>query len=370
MSKFSFNLNDRKWGEFNFIDIFVIRSGFYNKKPPLEENGTIPFLGATDSNNGITEFYSLENIERNSKIGYGKNEPLSQKIFDGNCICVTNNGSVGYAYYQAIPFTCSHDVNPLYLKNHQLNKFMARFLISAIEKQRVCFQYSRKWRPIRMKKSKIKLPITQNGEPDYAFMENFIKERMYYKLKQYNDYLDKQIAQFAFSGSLKEKQWGEFRIEDLFQIKSGKRLTKSKMVSGNTPFIGSSAINNGVTNFISNQNVSLDKNVLGVNYNGSVVENFYHPYECLFSDDVKRFHLKNHTNNKLVLLFLKMVILQQKNKFMYAYKFNEQRMNRQTVKVPITPNGEPDYAFMENYTRNLMLKKYKKYAQLRLQEYA
>ena len=45
-------------------------------------------------------------------------------------------------------------------------------------------------------------------------------------------------------------------------------------------------------------------------------------------------------------------------------------MNRQTVKVPITPNGEPDYAFMENYTRNLMLKKYKKYAQLRLQEYA
>ena len=65
-----------------------------------------------------------------------------------------------------------------------------------------------------------------------------------------------------------------------------------------------------------------------------------------------------------------MVILQQKNKFMYAYKFNEQRMNRQTVKVPITPNGEPDYAFMENYTRNLMLKKYKKYAQLRLQEYA
>ncbi|MBR2251873.1 MAG: restriction endonuclease subunit S [Neisseriaceae bacterium] len=72
MSKFSFNLNDREWGEFNFIDIFVIRSGFYNKKPPLEENGTIPFLGATDSNNGITEFYSLENIERNSKIGYGK----------------------------------------------------------------------------------------------------------------------------------------------------------------------------------------------------------------------------------------------------------------------------------------------------------
>ena len=41
---------------------------------------------------------------------------------------------------------------------------------------------------------------------------------------------------------------------------------------------------------VSNTNNSLDRNVLGVNYNGSVVENFYHPYEAIFSDDVKRIH--------------------------------------------------------------------------------
>lgn len=54
------------------------------------------------------------------------------------------------------------------------------------------------------------------------------------------------------------------------------------------PFIGAADSNNGITNFASNTNKLLDKNVLGVNYNGSVVENFYHPYECIFSDDVKR----------------------------------------------------------------------------------
>ena len=181
-------LNDREWKEFYFIDIFDIKGGFYNKKPPIEEKGTIPFLGATENNNGITEFYSMKNIEKNSKTGSGVNEPLSKKIFQGNCICVTNNGSVGYAYYQVAKFTCSHDVNPLYLKHHKLNRYIALFLINAIEQQRVCFRYSRKWRPSRMVKSKIMLPINNDGNPDYAFMEQYIKAVMFGKYKKYLEY--------------------------------------------------------------------------------------------------------------------------------------------------------------------------------------
>ena len=43
------------------------------------------------------------------------------------------------------------------------------------------------------------------------------------------------------------------------------------MQDGNIPFIGATDSNNDITNFVSNTNVSHDKNVLGVNYNGSVV---------------------------------------------------------------------------------------------------
>lgn len=85
-------------------------------------------------------------------------------------------------------------------------------------------------------------------------------------------------------------QWKSFWLEDIVDIYSGVRLTKANQSFGRRPFIGSTDGNNGVTAFISNENNSLDSNVLGVNYNGSVVDNFYHPYECLFSDDVKRFH--------------------------------------------------------------------------------
>ena len=123
------------------------------------------------------------------------------------------------------------------------------------------------------------------------------------------------------------------------------------MIAGDVPFIGASDSNNGVTNFVGNENDSADKNVLGVNYNGSVCECFYHPYRCIFSDDVKRFHLKNRAGNNYVYLFLANSIRQQKNKFNYGYKFNETRMRRQKIFLPVDESGAPDFVYMENYVR-------------------
>ncbi|AKD38507.1 restriction enzyme subunit beta [Pasteurella multocida subsp. multocida OH4807] len=125
-------------------------------------------------------------------------------------------------------------------------------------------------------------------------------------------------------------------------------MIKSDMKSGDIPFIGASDSNNGITEFVSNINSSLDKNILGVNYNGSVVENFYHPYQCIFSDDVKRLELKYElSRNKWVYLFLKTVILKQKEKYQYGYKFNAQRMIKQKILLPITPQGEIHFEFIE-----------------------
>jgi hypothetical protein len=130
---------------------------------------------------------------------------------------------------------------------------------------------------------------------------------------------------------------------------------------GKTPFIGSTDSNNGITNWIKTINSTLDRNVLGVNYNGSVVESFYHNYECVFSDDVKRLHLKNISDNKYVLLFFSTIIKQQKIKYTYGYKFNGYRMARQKILVPINEQGQPDYEYMEQYIKNMMLNKYNLY---------
>lgn len=152
---------------------------------------------------------------------------------------------------------------------------------------------------------------------------------------------------------LNKKKWAEFELTAIFDISPGKRLTKSDMHPGNKPFIGATDSSNGVTAFTSNTNMSQDCNVLGVNYNGSVVENFYHPYTCLFSDDVKRFRTKQVAGNKYIYLFLKTVILQQKAKYTYGYKFNEQRMRKQMLLLPVNESGQPDYGYMEEYGKHL-----------------
>lgn len=166
-------------------------------------------------------------------------------------------------------------------------------------------------------------------------------------------------------------EWKPVTIDEVFTIGPGKRLEKRNMVEGMRPFIGASDSNNGITAFVGNTNESLDRNVLGINYNGSVCETFYHPYECVFTDDVKRLHLRDVQDDRDLLLFAGRCIHQQKRKYEYAYKFNEQRMKRQTIILPTDAEGNPDWEYMSTYAeamRQSLLERYKLYVAKRIAE--
>lgn len=196
-------LDEKRWEKFCFSDIFIIKNGFYNKKPESSGKGTIPFLGAVDNNNGVTEYYTLEEIESASKTGDLPNASIDKKIFPPNAVCVTNNGSVGYAYFQSKEFTCSHDVNALYLKDHEFNEHTGLFVATVIMHDRYRWDYGRKWRPKRMVYSEIKLPIKEDETgnavvdkeckyscygyiPDWEYMEQFIKSLHYKRVSTSN----------------------------------------------------------------------------------------------------------------------------------------------------------------------------------------
>lgn len=150
---------------------------------------------------------------------------------------------------------------------------------------------------------------------------------------------------------LADREWMPFKLGDICTISKGVRLTKANMKPGGRPFIGATSCNNGITNWVSNTNKSIDRNVLGVNYNGSVGYAFYHPYECVFTDDVKRLHLKNHKDGRYVFQFLSLTISQQAKTHDYGYKFNGERMERQYIMLPVDANDKPDYAFMEEFAK-------------------
>ena len=188
-------INTNIWKKFKFTDVFEIKKGFYNKKPEVSSGIDIPFLGATDSNNGVTGYYSVEDIELASRTGNDINEDINKKIFQGNSVCVTNNGSVGFAYYQPKPFTCSHDVNPLYRIDGEFNQYTGLFVASIIMKDKYRWGYGRKWRPERMIESEIFLPSTENGKPDWEWMETYIKTLHCSPIKTKNTKIKKSFFQ-------------------------------------------------------------------------------------------------------------------------------------------------------------------------------
>ena len=54
------------------------------------------------------------------------------------------------------------------------------FLITLIELERFRWAYGRKWRPMRMPSSLIKLPVLKNlKKPNWKYMEDYIKSLPY-----------------------------------------------------------------------------------------------------------------------------------------------------------------------------------------------
>ncbi|MBD2786280.1 restriction endonuclease subunit S [Xenorhabdus sp. DI] len=156
-----------------------------------------------------------------------------------------------------------------------------------------------------------------------------------------------------------DKEWNEFFIEDIAEIVSGKDIYDAERVSGSTPYISSTAKNNGVGHFVGNKNNTLEDNCLSVNRNGSVGYSFYHPYKGLFSNDCRK--LRPKFKSEYVGLFLSNQISCQREKYNYGYKMGTGRLKRQKIMLPIDENGKPDYPFMEEYTNALMEKKKAEY---------
>lgn len=337
------NLNDREWRPFFLTELFPQIQRGKRLKTENHSPGKTPYVSSSALNNGVDNFIS--NTEK-------------VRIFS-DCISLANSGSVGSSFYEPFAFVASDHIT--HLKNEKYNKYHYLFIASILNRLSQKYNFNREINDNRISREKIMLPVDAAGNLDLDFMELYIKEREKQLIQKYKAFISNNIQYGGVSTNLESVKWKAFYINEIFSISAGKRLTKADMDNGQIPFIGATDSNNGITNWIATPNSSFDKNVLGVNYNGSVVENFYHPYGCIFSDDVKRLHLREHADNKYILLFFKTVILQQKVKYTYGYKFNGQRMERQKILLPINERGDPDYEFMRQYGEQIMLKKYQQY---------
>jgi type I restriction-modification system DNA methylase subunit len=155
------DLDIKNWHYISLTQLFNITGT--KTTPPLDllnkQNGEYPYVTTQSTNNSVEAFYNF----------FTEN---------GNVITV-DSAVVGYASYQMYNFSASDHVEklePLF----NMNKYLAMFLVTLLNKEQYRYNYGRKASQTRLKVfGKIKLPATPQGEPNWEFMENYIKSLPY-----------------------------------------------------------------------------------------------------------------------------------------------------------------------------------------------
>lgn len=150
-------VDTREWGSFALGTLFNIVKGKRLTKAEMK-SGKIPFIGSSALNNGCT-----------AMIGNDKNQHPE------NTITVCYNGSVGETFYQDQPYIASDDVNVLYPK-FTMNRQIALFIVPLIKGVSSRYDYIDKWKKEAMEADKIYLPVDKTGQPDWAYMEEYMRK--------------------------------------------------------------------------------------------------------------------------------------------------------------------------------------------------
>jgi len=157
-------LSDQNWKWFKLRDLFSFERGKCGSAEKLLEKGDeISYVGAKKEDNGF--MYKVVRDE--------------DYVTKNNCIVFIGDGqgSVGYSTYQEDDFIGSTTLSMG--RNNHLNKYNALYIITLLDKERFKYSFGRKWNGEKLKNTKIKLPADENGNPDWQFMEDYIKSLSY-----------------------------------------------------------------------------------------------------------------------------------------------------------------------------------------------
>lgn len=170
---------------------------------------------------------------------------------------------------------------------------------------------------------------------------------------------------------LTDREWKEFYIKDIFiteyrktypffQIPTGAYIHKNNLSIGETPRVTVTSQNNGIDSYYNStdKNYRTFKNFISISFLGTI---FYHPYKASLDMKVHCLQLKNKNLNKYLSIFLISEIKKNIENASYANQLSSTDFPNKKIILPVADNNQPDYAYMEQYIKNLMLKKYNAY---------
>ena len=331
------SLSGVRWGEFVIGDLFKVEGTITTKPENLIKNGKTPRITCSAANNGLDDVYANKATER------------------GHVLTI-DSATVGFVAYQEYDFIATDHVEKLTLRNRKLSRYLGLFCVAAISYAvNHKYNYGYKFSQDRIRRQTIMLPVDESGRPDYAFMERFMRNIEQRLIRAYVEQVSVRLRNPPPQKllSLRGVRWGTFYLRDVFtEIRRGKRLKTEDHITGNVPYVSSSAINNGVDNFIGNNDgVRKFNDCMTIANSGSVGKTFYHDYEFVASDHVTA--LKAPNMDRYIYLFIAAMAQRLEEKYSFNREINETRINREKIMLPAAPSGLPDWQLMHSYMLSL-----------------
>lgn len=331
------------WKEFLVGELFDVVKGTRLTKANMIP-GDIRFIGSSAMNNGCT-----------AMVGNTEN------MHPANTITVCYNGSVGETFYQDQPFLASDDVNVLYPK-FDMTKEIALFIAPLIKSVSARYNYVDKWKQEEMIAGAIKLPVDLSGEPDWAYMDEYMSAVM----RESEASLESLRQADESKHALDIAEWQEFVIGNLFEplesgfVGEGRKIgtaTTSPDKEHTIPLTAAKNDNNGIMYWGRPGDYITYSNVIAVIRVGAVSTGrvFAQKNETGTYSHSYFIRVKGHTVSFLTNLFLSRVL----EAVIYPRYTRDdaciwERIVNDTILLPADTSGEPDWVYMDEYMRTIM----------------
>lgn len=326
-------VNTTYWKVFRIDELFDVVKGKRLTKADMVE-GKTNYIGATAFNNGIT-----------AKIGN------SEYIHPAGTITVCYNGSIGQTFYQEEPFWATDDVNVLYPK-FTISKHIALFICPIIYKDSLNYAYVDKWTAEKMRGAKIKLPSTQDGSPDWQYMEEYMR-----KIEQRTQTaISALVASQNKPRKIDTTYWKEFELSSIFDIVLSKGDIQAKrMKEGDIPLVSSGKFNNGICAHIADGDGKAEM------FNGNVIttdmfgKSYYQskPFYAVSHGRVNILIPRYKLNQYIAFYLISVLDSSFSSRYSFTGMCSQSQLKQEKILLPATPAGEPDWKYMEMYMRGV-----------------
>lgn len=343
-------MNRNKFINFMLSDVFTI----YSPKVRFNANtvdfgGKYPYVARGSSSNGIRGYITENEAYLN---------PAKSLSFGQDTATV---------FYQPKAYFTGDKIKIMILKHHELNEKLALYFITAIKKAFSGFSWGQSsFNENIIKKTTITIPVIVSSNPNYNYTVNdidwqYMEERIteleqeriteldtYLKITGLNDYElteeDKKVL------SVSSVIFKKFKLGDLFISSTGDVDLQKKDLNGKGEFLVNSGIENkGIKGKTDKQARIFPPNTITVDFFGNA---YYRDFKYKMATHNHVFSLEGSViKNKYIGLYLEACM----SKFSLFFSFNDMatwtKLKKMEISLPVTPNGKPDFDYMEKYIR-------------------